>query len=567
MNQNPARRLARLAMLALCFSSAARSASPIDLNTTWFRPAAGGDGLAATEGARPPQDGDPRFDLKLWGVGEKDPISVGGAQVFNRFIGWASLQIRIESSFSIYGQLPWVFNQNANVGAGAPFYRTGALPTGAGDAQLGFRFSALRQDKSGLNLAFRGSAGLPSSNDGALAGDARPTFEALAAVSRVFGDEKHSFVEALANLYFRNRRVTGVPVSEQFGANELGGRLGLGYYPGSVGFRRVFAELDASSGLHDFGSGYNTPAVVRGGVTLCLCGSVSLEGIIGKGLTSGTALGAPDLQFIGALGWSPGTCNPSQAAENLARAAAEKAAADKAASDKLAAQKAAADKVIADKAAAEKAAADKIAADKAAVEKAAADKIAAEKAAADKAVADKAAAEKAAADKAAEEAAAARDTDGDGVPDRIDNCPTEKGTKENFGCPAAKKQKVAVRDGKIDILDKVQFAAGKAVILPASFPLLGQVASVLKAHPEIEQVEVQGHTDSAGAPEKNMALSQSRAQAVVDYLAKKGVDKARLAARGYGETTPIADNKTKAGQEKNRRVEFKVLSLKKATAQ
>ena len=223
--------------------------------------------------------------------------------------------------------------------------------------------------------------------------------------------------------------------------------------------------------------------------------------------------------------------------EDFAEARAAKAAAEKAAAEKAAAEKAAAEKAAAEKAAAEKAAAEQAAAEKAAAEKAAADRLAAEKAAAE---------------------ALAKDSDGDGVPDREDNCPNEAGPASNHGCPEAKKQLVVVTATGIQILQKVQFAPGKAAIQPASFKLLDQVAAVLEAHPELKKIEVQGHTDNSGNAAANHKLSQARAEAVVARLVKAQIDAGRLSARGYGPDAPIADNKTRDGREANRRVEFKV---------
>jgi len=310
----------------------------------------------------------------------------------------------------------------------------------------------------------------------------------------------------------------------------------------------VFAEIDAKSYTNSWGASPATPLEGRAGLTLCFGRFLSLD--LSAGARNVPALGSPDWHVAAGLGYSPATCHtttpplPGPSAEEIAaKKAADEAAAKKAA-EEAAVKKAAEDKAAAEKATAEKAAADKAAADKAAAE-----------------AAKKAAAEAAA---KAEEEAAKKDTDGDGVPDRIDNCPTEAGPASNFGCPLAKKQKVAVRDGKIDILEKVQFAVGKANILPASFALLDQVAGVLKGHPEITKLEVQGHTDNVGAADKNLKLSHSRAEAVVAYLVKKGIAADTLVAKGYGEEKPIADNQTKKGQEANRRVEFKVVELKKA---
>lgn len=95
-----------------------------------------------------------------------------------------------------------------------------------------------------------------------------------------------------------------------------------------------------------------------------------------------------------------------------------------------------------------------------------------------------------------------------------------------------------------------------STIQPRSYALLDDVAKVLQGHPELKKVVVEGHTDSRGSKALNTKLSQARAAAVRDYLVGKGVDPARIDAKGYGPTRPIADNKTAAGREKNRRVDF-----------
>jgi outer membrane protein OmpA-like peptidoglycan-associated protein len=146
------------------------------------------------------------------------------------------------------------------------------------------------------------------------------------------------------------------------------------------------------------------------------------------------------------------------------------------------------------------------------------------------------------------------DTDNDGVVDRLDNCPKEPGLAKNNGCK--NKQLVVLTGDKLEILDSVYFKLNKAVIENRSFPLLNNVAKILADHPELKMVRVEGHTDSQGDDASNMKLSQGRAEAVVAYLVKKGVGDERLSAKGFGETKPLADNATKAGRAKNRRVEF-----------
>lgn len=151
------------------------------------------------------------------------------------------------------------------------------------------------------------------------------------------------------------------------------------------------------------------------------------------------------------------------------------------------------------------------------------------------------------------------DQDKDGVADREDNCKTEPGPKENQGCPVAKKQLVIITRDKLVIKDKVYFDTGKATIQKRSFGLLDQIASILADHLEVAKVSVEGHTDSQGPADLNRKLSQSRADAVRAYLIKQKIDPARLESKGYGPDKPVGDNKTAAGREQNRRVEFVIL--------
>ncbi len=152
------------------------------------------------------------------------------------------------------------------------------------------------------------------------------------------------------------------------------------------------------------------------------------------------------------------------------------------------------------------------------------------------------------------------DTDGDGFPDNQDKCPKEaeviNGVKDDDGCPDKGKTLVELKADKIDIRESVYFKTGKSAIQSRSFNLLNQVAAILKAHPEILKVRIEGHTDSRGKDSYNLRLSKSRAAAVMEYLISKGVAADHLVSEGYGETRPIADNKTKTGRQQNRRVDF-----------
>jgi outer membrane protein OmpA-like peptidoglycan-associated protein len=121
-------------------------------------------------------------------------------------------------------------------------------------------------------------------------------------------------------------------------------------------------------------------------------------------------------------------------------------------------------------------------------------------------------------------------------------------------------QKVALGGGRLDLLDVVGFATNKAEILKASFALLDNVATVLAAHPEIAHVRVEGHTDDRGAADANLALSQARAKAVVEYLIAKGIVAGRLEAEGIGEARPLVTNDTAANRARNRRVELVIVT-------
>jgi outer membrane protein OmpA-like peptidoglycan-associated protein len=145
------------------------------------------------------------------------------------------------------------------------------------------------------------------------------------------------------------------------------------------------------------------------------------------------------------------------------------------------------------------------------------------------------------------------DRDGDGVIDKFDNCPTWKGKPENNGCAA--KQLVKITESKLELYETIYFATGRATIQRRSFRMLNQIADVIKSHSELV-IRIEGHTDSVGSNAYNLKLSQSRADAVMKYLVKRGVEQSRLSAQGFGEEQPIADNKTSKGRAQNRRVEF-----------
>ncbi|WNG16628.1 OmpA family protein [Cystobacter fuscus] len=161
----------------------------------------------------------------------------------------------------------------------------------------------------------------------------------------------------------------------------------------------------------------------------------------------------------------------------------------------------------------------------------------------------------------------AKDSDNDGVADHLDNCPTEAGVADNQGCPAKQKQMVAIQKGKLEIKEQVFFATGKAVIQPRSFKMLDQVAKVLREHPEVDRMIIEGHTDNRGKAEANRKLSQARAESVKKYLVIEGVEESRLEAKGFGPDQPIASNNTEKGRAANRRVEFIITTAEREQQQ
>lgn len=125
----------------------------------------------------------------------------------------------------------------------------------------------------------------------------------------------------------------------------------------------------------------------------------------------------------------------------------------------------------------------------------------------------------------------------------------------------AMKQDIAVND-LVDKLAKdgfvalyVNFDTGKATIQPASAKTLDAAAAALKASGDV-RIEVAGHTDNVGTPAANLKLSQQRAEAVMAALVERGIPAGRLTAKGYGQTTPVADNRSEDGRARNRRVEL-----------
>lgn len=109
--------------------------------------------------------------------------------------------------------------------------------------------------------------------------------------------------------------------------------------------------------------------------------------------------------------------------------------------------------------------------------------------------------------------------------------------------------------GIILSMSDILFDVDKATLKPDLQTSLAKIAGILSVYQELD-VSVEGHTDNTGTAEHNMKLSEQRAQNVLDFLVKQGIEGKRLSAKGYGMTMPVADNATKEGRQKNRRVDL-----------
>ena len=138
------------------------------------------------------------------------------------------------------------------------------------------------------------------------------------------------------------------------------------------------------------------------------------------------------------------------------------------------------------------------------------------------------------------------DSDGDGINDEEDRCPDIVGVAAMMGCPA------------IDYTaHEVLFQSGKATLLPVGKKELNNLVNFLNNNPNVK-ITLEGHTDNTGTDKINDPLSVKRAESAKTYLVSKGIDESRIETTGYGSRQPIADNKTKEGKAKNRRIELKV---------
>lgn len=137
------------------------------------------------------------------------------------------------------------------------------------------------------------------------------------------------------------------------------------------------------------------------------------------------------------------------------------------------------------------------------------------------------------------------DVDADGVPDSKDSCPTEKGTAEFNGCP-----------GTAVSANAIQFEFNSSVLKTEAYPALDQLSTELRSG-AVKKLQLDGHASEEGTAEYNMQLSKDRANSVKTYLVNSGVAASKITTKGFGETRPVASNATEEGRQQNRRVEIK----------
>jgi outer membrane protein OmpA-like peptidoglycan-associated protein len=155
------------------------------------------------------------------------------------------------------------------------------------------------------------------------------------------------------------------------------------------------------------------------------------------------------------------------------------------------------------------------------------------------------------------------DNDRDGLLDGGDECPDAAedfdGFEDGDGCPEEGTGLIELTCYEIVIREQVLFETGSAEISEESNELLNQVSDVLISVPYIRRMRVEGHTDDRGTDEMNLTLSDARAASVRAYLEARGVEPSRLISQGFGESMPIADNRSADGRAQNRRVVFVIV--------
>lgn len=148
------------------------------------------------------------------------------------------------------------------------------------------------------------------------------------------------------------------------------------------------------------------------------------------------------------------------------------------------------------------------------------------------------------------------DNDKDGVFDGADACPLVPGVPETKGCP---KPTIQIENGKLMILERVEFAVNKDVILESSEHILLEVKKTLEENADFKRVRIEGHTDDVGKDNKNLELSMRRARSVARWMLERGLAAQRFEAYGCGENRPLTSNDSEENRQTNRRVEFHIV--------
>ena len=512
----PRRRARALALLSALAIPVAARAQATSMDVSLFRPASGGDGFAAVEGARPPLPGEQRFEVRTWTDYARRPLvfrSQSGSEdvlVESRTGGWLALQAHLLGPLSVAAQLPVTYSQQGDLSKLPPSSRgPSSLVGGLGDLRLTPRLALLRQEWAGIDLATQLSLEFPTARARTLTDDGRVRAEGLLAIGRRLVEGGRGDLDLLGNAFLRLR-----PPHELLDVktgNEAGLRAGLGYLPARSRAwipRRVYAEMEARTSLRGGFAAGTSPAEWRVGATVCPVRGLAVDLAGGGALTDG--VGAPRARFLFGVGWSPSACNEN--ATSFRPFIRPSPLPVQVFSEALSCPPvpAEAPKMV----------------------------------------------------HAAYVPEPPADRDGDGVPDSEDSCPDQAGPVANYGCPFGARQLVTVTATRVEILEQVRFATNRATIKPQSHKLLDQVAAVLLSHPDLLLVQVEGHTDDRGSALRNIVLAQSRAEAVAAYLESKSVPAERLRAVGFGQGRPLATNASTAGRATNRRVAFTVLQTR-----
>ncbi len=409
--------------------------------------------------------------------------------------------------------------------------------SGLGDLRLGTDLRLFGEHAGPFTLALGARVFLGGGNEDRFASDGQVRGE-----GRVMWAGRHGVFTHAAHAGVMLHAERGDFAAVPFGTDlTFGAGIGLWLADGRV---TLGPELYGSTVVSDFGDGFlqraSTPLEALLGAKFQVGSAMRLGAAGGSGLTEG--LGSPQFRFLASLEWLPETETKARAAPKRARDADAVAPADRDADrivDEVDACPREAGLPSSDPALHGCPLSDKDG-----------DGIADG--------ADSCPRVKGVAHETRELHGCPKDSDGDGVDDSADKCPLAAGLEgedpELNGCPIAH-----IEQGEIKINQRIEFESSSARLAPESPAVLSALVSILAEHPEIEQLSVEGHTDSRGPAAFNLGLSQKRAAIVVEWLISHGVAAERLSSRGFGLERPIDSNATDVGRRNNRRVQFRIV--------